>query len=224
MTEIHELLSKTNIFRNVASSDILKILSHTHYQVKHFDKDQLIALSGDECNHLLILLNGSVKGEMIDFSGKTIKIEDITGPNTVASAFVFGRDHQFPVNITANEPVDVVYLSRDALLKVFQENKHVLQNFLNAISTRSQFLTQKMKFLSFKTIQEKMAHYLLSLVQNEKMLVELPKSQTELAVFFGIARPSLARVLGEMEDAGIISIDKRMVKIHNVEKLKSLAE
>lgn len=224
MPEIQETLSKTNLFRNVGTNDILKILSHVHYKVKHFEKDELIALSGEKCNYLLILLNGSVRGEMIDFSGRSIKIEDIKGPETVASAFVFGHENHFPVNITANESVDIVFISRESLLQVFQDNKQVLHNFLNAISTRSQFLTKKMKFLSFKTIQGKMAHYILSLVKkDESMVIDLPKSQTELANFFGVARPSLNRVLSEMEEEGIITVDKRKIKIHQLEKLKGLA-
>lgn len=220
-----ETLSKTNLFRNVATNDIFKILSHVHYKMKHFEKDELIAISGEQCTQLLILLNGSVRGEMIDFSGKSLKIEDIKGPETVASAFVFGNENRFPVNITANESVDIVFISRDSLLKVFQDNKQVLLNFLNAISTRSQFLTKKMKFLSFKTIQGKMAHYILSLVtKGESMVVELPKSQTELSIIFGVTRPSLGRVIAEMEEKGIIEMDKRTVKLKNIKALKKLAE
>ena len=223
MNDIHETLARTNLFKDVPKPEILRILSHTHYQRKQYEKDQLIALSGEKCNQLFIILKGSVKGEMIDFSGKTIKIEDIKGPETVASAFLFGNENKFPVNISATDDVDMVFISKESLLTVFRQNKQVLLNYLNVISSRTQFLTQKMKFLSFKTIQGKMANYLLSILSENQLEIEMPKTHTELAILFGVTRPSLGRVLAEMEHSGIITVQKRKIKICNLEKLKALA-
>ncbi len=223
MNDIHETLAQTNLFRNVSGADIMRILSHTHYQRKQFAKDQLIALSGDKCNMLYIIIEGSVRGEMIDFSGKVIKIEDIKGPETIASAFLFGNDNKLPVNITANNDVEMVFISKESLLKVFQQNKQVLLNYLDAISSRTQFLTQKMKFLSFKTIQGKMASYLLSMLNENQTEIEIHKTHTELAILFGVTRPSLGRVFAEMEQSGIITVNKRNVKICDIKRLKALA-
>lgn len=223
MNEVHEILTRTRIFHHVSSQDILKILSHVHYQVKHFEQDEILALSNETCRNLMIVLNGSVRGEMVDYSGKAIKIEDICGPDTVASAFIFGKDNVFPVDITANEPTDVLYINKESLLGIFQDHKQVLLNFLNIVSSRSQFLTEKMKFLSFKSIQQKLAYYLLSLAKDNETMIELTKSQTELAVIFGVERPSLGRVIARLEEKGIIEIDKRQVKLKNVDALKKLA-
>ena len=47
----------------------------------------------------------------------------------------------------------------------------------------------------------------------------LPKSHQELAEFFGVTRPSLARVFAEMQDEGIITVDRRAISIINRNKL-----
>ena len=88
----------------------------------------------------------------IDFSGKTIKVEDIEAPYPIAPAFLFGKNNKFPVNITANNDVELLLLPKDTVINILQTNVIFLNNFLNSISSRAQFLENKIKFLSFKTI------------------------------------------------------------------------
>ena len=45
----------------------------------------------------------------------------------------------------------------------------------------------------------------------DKDMVELPLTQNDLAEQFGVARPSLARALGEMAEEGMISVDRRVI-------------
>jgi CRP-like cAMP-binding protein len=171
---------------------------------------------------MLIVVQGSVRGEMTDFSGRKLKIEDIPAPRPLAAAFIFGRDNRFPVDIIANEPSVILVIPRDVLVFLLQHSQVVLKNYLNAISSRTQFLSNKIRFLSFKTIKEKIANYILSNLGNDSNLYQLNQSQTELAEFFGVARPSLARALSEMEDEGILRVERRDITILNKEKLNNL--
>jgi CRP/FNR family transcriptional regulator, dissimilatory nitrate respiration regulator len=84
-------------------------------------------------------------------------------------------------------------------------------------------LASKLKFLSFKTIKGKIAQYILSLAGPDKVMVELPMTQNEMAEQFGVARPSLARAMGEMADEGIISVDRRVVRILDRKRLLAVS-
>jgi len=182
----------------------------------------MIVLADEICENLIIVLEGSVKGEMVDSSGKTIKIEDIPAPRMLAAAFLFGNQNRYPVNIVANEEVKLLYIPRDEVLRLLQLNQIMLRNFLDAISIRSQFLTNKIKFLSFKTIKGKLAQYILKLAGPGLNEVELPISQTQLAEFFGVTRPALARALGELEKLGICTVERRRIVIQDEAKLREL--
>ena len=89
----------------------------------------------------------------------------------------------------------------------------ILINFLDMISNRSQFLSEKIKFLSFKTIKGKLAQFILQRAGEDKSDIVLEMTQNDLADFFGVARPSVARALGEMEDAGLIEARGKNIKI-----------
>jgi len=105
---------------------------------------------------------------------------------------------------------------------MMQQNNRVLKNFLDAISSRTQFLSNRIRFLSFKTIREKIAHYILAQTGEGNDRIFLPQSQTNLADFFGVTRPSLARALHELEKEGIIRVERREITLLNKKKLNTL--
>jgi len=218
---MYERLTNCPLFKGLTSDELQNSLSKVHFQLKKYDKNVVIAQSGEECNQMVLIAEGAVKGEMIDPSGKTVKIEEIEAPGTAASAFVFGRDNYFPVNVVTTKPAKILFIDKHELLKLYQINETILHNYLNIISNRTQFLAQKIRFLTFKSIKGKLASYLLKRAQQNLRSFELGKTQAELSELFGVARPSLARVLGEMVDEGIISIDKKVVTILNKEQLKA---
>jgi CRP-like cAMP-binding protein len=217
-----EILTGCPIFTGLTGQEIDVIFSRTHHFTKSFEVGEIAAFSGETVNFLMIVLEGSVKGEMQDFSGKVIKIDDIKAPRVLASAFIFGRQNKFPVNVMANEKTRLIYIPKYDFMKMLQADIRILQNFLNVISGQTQMLANKMKFLSFKTIKGKIAQYIMSLAGQDKEMVELPLTQHDLAEQFGVARPSLARALGEMADEGIITVDRKMIRILDRRRLREV--
>ena len=57
---------------------------------------------------------------MVDFSGKIIKIDDIRSPRPLASAFIFGKQNKFPVNVMANEKTKFLYIPKYDFMKMLQ--------------------------------------------------------------------------------------------------------
>lgn len=210
------------IFQGLDESELGQIFRSVHHFSKTFEVGDIAAFSGEPVNFLIIVLEGSVKGEMVDFSGKTIKIDDIRAPFPLASAFIFGKQNRFPVNVMANEKTKLLYIPKYDFLKMLQTDIRLMQNFLNVISGHTQILANKLKFLSFKTIKGKIAQYILSLAGPGKDLVELPLTQSDLAEQFGVARPSLARALGEMAEEGMISVDRKIIRIIDRKKLREI--
>jgi CRP/FNR family transcriptional regulator, dissimilatory nitrate respiration regulator len=208
-----EKASLCPILKGVSPDLLLQHFEKLQFQIKSFKKDDVLAIQGDEVNRLMILLQGSARGEMTDFAGHVIKIEDVAAPRPLAGAFLFGHENRFPVDVLANEPVKVLVIYREEFLKLLRMNETIQMNYLNLVGSKAQFLSKKIKFLSFKTIKGKIAHYLFGLKQNEEGIICIPASQQELADLFGVARPSVARALGELENEKLITAQNRIVKI-----------
>lgn len=212
------------MFTGISEIELKSLINEIHYQVRVFNKNDIVAIAGEQVNNLYIILSGSVKGEMIDYSGKTIKIEDIEAPRPLATAFLFGKENTFPVTVTASNEVEILSIPVLEFLKLLQKNKQILKNYLNSISSRSQFLSRKLQFLSFKTIKGKMAHFLLQQAGSKLHSVELNTTQQQLAELFGVTRPSLARVLGEMQEEKLIAIDRKTIRLLDKDELGKLIQ
>lgn len=207
------------VLKGVDPQRLKEIFTDVQFQVKKYHPEDMIAHQGEEVNCLMILLKGSVRGEMTDFSGRMIKIEDIQAPKPIAGAFLFGRQNIYPVDIIANESSVILKIFRDQFLKLLQLCPTVQLNYLNLISTKAQFLSNKIKFLSFKTLKGKIAHYILQLDGDEDGCLHLPQTQQAMADLFGAARPSVARAFGQMEAEGVLEMTNRKVKILNRDNL-----
>ena len=218
---IEQLLSNP-LFRNVSAGELRKDFEGLTYKVKNYTKGEILAHQGDVCNKLVILTKGSVRGEMIDESGRLIKIEDIAAPRALAPLFLFGAANRFPVEVTANENTEAIIIPKESVIKLFARNEAFLENYMNMSANYAQTLSEKLFFMSFKTIRQKLASYFLRLSATQGSQILLDRSQQELADYFGISRPSLAREVSHMQDDGLIKADRKQITILNKEKLKFL--
>ena len=180
---------------------------------------------GAVCNRLVILTKGSVRGEMIDYSGRLIKVEDIAAPRAIAPLFLFGEENRYPVEVTANEPTEVIELPKSSVLRLFRKNEQFLENYMNLSANYARTLSDKLFFMSFKTIRQKLASYLLRLYkQQQQTHITLDRSQQELSDYFGVSRPSLARELAHMQEDGLLIADRKHITILQKEQLVRLIQ
>lgn len=211
----YSLLSKAPLFKGMTPDEVRIILSAVVFRVKKFQSGLMISQSGEPVNALIVVIRGVVKGEMVDYEGRVIKIEDIPAPGALASAFMFGSRNWFPVNVIAISDGELLIIEKPDFLKLLMKSDTLLLNFLEMISNRSQFLSEKMKFLNFKTIKGKLANYILEKAGKESVSITLGMTQNELADFFGVARPSVARALGDLEKEGYIDAKGKNIRIIN---------
>jgi CRP-like cAMP-binding protein len=218
-----DILAENYLFRNLEKNEIGMIIRDIHHQVKKCAKGEVIAREGDNYDKLMILVHGSVVGEMMDFEGRVLRVEQRSAPETVATAFIFGRNNKLPVTITALEETRLLLIPRDDLMHLFSKNQVVLKNFLDIMANRAQFLSRQLKLLGLHSIKGKIAHYLLDQVKLQGGLkIQMPHTQNDLAEMFGVARPSVARALKEMNEEKYIVSKGKTVEILNKSILSGL--
>ena len=209
------------ICRNITADERENFLHQLNFKTKSFKQGEWIARQGDVVKALHILLKGSVKAEMIADSGAVLNIETIRAPNLLAPAFLFAENNQFPVDVLALEDCEIIIVSKESIMQQLASNKRFLQGFITFNANRTRFLSERLQFLSVKTIKGKLAQYILARANNTNFTMD--RSQTALAEYFGVARPSLSRSLSEMIKEEIISLKGKHGKVLNHLKLKQLS-
>jgi CRP-like cAMP-binding protein len=218
---MYTILTNSPLFRGLQPQKLEMLLHGLNFQTKTYPKETLIKFAQEECNALIIIEEGVVRGEMTDISGKVLKVEDISAPNAIAFAFLFGRNNKFPVNVISNTACKLIFIPKQEFVRLLQEDETILVNYLNMVSSKVQFLSSRLSILSLKDLKSKLAHFILQQTQNGKLVnFRMSQNQTQLADFFGVARPSLARALKQFVDEGVIELNRSDVKILDMQALK----
>ena len=213
------------LFRGITLERLFADLEEISFHTRSYKKGEILAQQGAVCNRLVILTKGSVRGEMIDYSGRLIKVEDIAAPRAIAPLFLFGEENRYPVEVTANEPTEVIELPKSSVLSLFRKNEQFLENYMNLSANYARTLSDKLFFMSFKTIRQKLASYLLRLYKlQQQEHITLDRSQQELGDYFGVSRPSLARELAHMQEDGLLIADRKHITILQKEELVRLIQ
>ena len=213
------------LFRGITPERLFADLEEISFHTRSYKKGEILAQQGAVCNRLVILTKGSVRGEMIDYSGRLIKVEDIAAPRAIAPLFLFGEENRYPVEVTTNEPTEVIELPKSSVLSLFRKNEQFLENYMNLSANYARTLSDKLFFMSFKTIRQKLASYLLRLYkQQQQTHITLDRSQQELSDYFGVSRPSLARELAHMQEDGLLIADRKHITILQKEQLVRLIQ
>ena len=149
-----DILKLSPLFSGLDTLEINLLINKVFHQIRTFSNQEVLAFSGEKVERAMILLEGKLQGEMVDFSGNSLKIEEIEPPQMVAAAFLYGPQSFFPVNLSALSDGKVLIFLKNDFTQLLSNDLRLLNNYLNIVSGKAQFLSRKITFLSFKTIRE----------------------------------------------------------------------
>ena len=215
-------ISTCPLFSNISKDDQEAFLTRLVSNKKIIDKGKTVARQGDEIKHLYLLVKGIVRTEMITQEGNSLEIEFIDAVRPLAPAFVFAQNNRFPVDVITIEECHFLLIPKEVWLSEMMSNETLLTNFLKLNSNMTVFLSQKLQMISIKSIKGKLSLFILENTTDKKNSFTLKRNRTQLAEYFGVQRPSLARTMSELVDKGIISIDKREVTVLKRHELKKI--
>lgn len=207
------------LFQGLTPTEIDLLLVNRH-RILQFKAGEPILMQGSAYKALLIVADGSVKGEMTTPAGERIIMEQIHSPRSIAPAFLYATDNTLPVDVIALSDTTLISIPIKHFTEILQQEVRVLVNFIRSMSDRSKFLSNRIRLLGFGTIKSKLANYLLQRMQQEgNPDFYIPHTHQELADLFGVTRPALSRAWGQLVEEGILTTHKKHITITNQSQL-----
>lgn len=211
---MYDILTGCPLFRGMTARDIENILTRDDVSVTLYKAGELIAQKDTAYSGLMVLLEGSAEGIFTYHSGQSSAIETLSPGELIAPAFLFGGYNRLPVNVVAVEESAIMTLHRGLLFELMQENTLILSNFIDIISNRAGVWQKRIYALSYKTLREKLASYLLDHTRDGACEVAVPDIR-EIADYFSATRSSLLSVIEGLEKKHFIESDGKVIKIVN---------
>ena len=201
--ELSQFLTQVSLFKGFDINETEAVLKKINYHIRNYKKNETVFFRGDNIENIIIILEGSAKGEMQKSGGETITIDFIKTYEIIAPAFIFGDTKVFPVDLISVEKSKYLFLNKKDFVEIMQEDKRILLNFLDEISNKSQLLSKRIWFnFVNKTINDKILSYIR---ENQKDgIISFQPNISELSKKFEITRPSLSREISTLCDRGIL--------------------
>ena len=190
-------LANVSLFKGLNPQEISDCLRKVDFRIKDYKKNEIVFFRGDILKKVIIIINGTTHGEMQKFNGDTIVINQMKSGEVLASAFLFGNDNIFPVDLVTLENSKFLLFDKEKYLNLIQSDKRLLLNFINEISNKSQLLSKRIWFnFTHKTIEEKILSYINENAKNNK--IKFLPSISALAKKFEVTRPALSREISNL--------------------------
>lgn len=223
MNELSELLMQCKLFKGFDEKVLVDFINTSKYVKKVYKKNEIIAFEGANCISIGIILSGNVEMQRIYESGRVVVMERLFSGNIFGEVIIFSDYNTYPATIMAAKNTAIVYISKENVLLQCSKSGYFLNNFMGLLSDKILMLNRKIKNMSYQTIAQKLANYIIEEHKKQKsMKIRLNQTRKEIAEQMGIPRPSLSRELMKLRDKKIIIFDKNYVEVRDIEALESI--
>jgi CRP-like cAMP-binding protein len=196
---------------------------------KNYEKDSIILSESDAGNALFILVSGKVKISRIshDENNKEV-ILSILNPSDFFGEMALLDGLARSATVTAMAKSEVFIIQRNDFLELLKTHPEVSISLLRELAQRLRAAGMKIKALSLKDAEGKVATVLLQLADEvgkiRKGIVEIEKLpyQHELANMAGTSRETISRTLHSFAKKGLVELEGSFLRIMDYEKFKEL--
>ncbi|HEX3043272.1 MAG TPA: Crp/Fnr family transcriptional regulator [Bacillota bacterium] len=225
----NSILSKCPLFQNIPPEELPGMLKCLKAHLKKYRKSEIIVLEGHPLEGIGILLAGAGAVTRESINGGRVMMLLLAPGDIFGEIAAYAEEGRWPATVMAQEESEVLFLPVGRIPSNCERqcsgHRLLLQNMLRIISNRALLLTQKIDYLTRKSLREKIAAYFLDESQRTgQTTFRLPLNRNELADFLSASRPGLSREMARMRDEGLIEFHKESVKIKDIQGLKRLGE
>lgn len=220
--DIQRYLARLPLFTDIGSAALQHLAAGSG--LRQLERGAVVFHQGDPCEHFHVVASGQVKLFVVSPAGQE-KIVELIGPGgSFAEALMFlGR----PCMVSAQALVDttLVSVSRAAVMAELAREPQFALRMLAGLSRRLHGLVQDVQAYALQSGVQRVVGYLLNqpapagAACADGLTVSLPVGKAALASRLSLTPEYFSRVLRELEDAGLIAVDRRDIRILDARRL-----
>ncbi len=208
-----EILSETELFRDIKKEDISSLLNCLCPIIKKFKPSSYIFHEGDTHTPVGIILKGNVQIVYDDFSGNRHIINSLSEKNMFGESFACSSAENITVSAIATDESEIMLFDFKKILTTCNNSclfhNALIFNMLRAVSQKNVFLSEKINIISKRTTREKLLTFLsYQSKKNNSSEFTIEFSRQELADFLCVDRSAMSSELSKMKTDGIIDYNK----------------
>ncbi len=190
--------------------------------VETFDRGKTIFFPGDPAERVYFLRRGAVKLSRVYEAGEEITVALLRENSVfgVLSLITGNRSDRF-YHAVAFTPVELISAPIEQFEQALKENSDMSWLMLKGLSSRILQTEMMVETLAHRDMGSRLVSFLLILCRdfglpnNDGITIDLRLSHQAIAEAIGSTRVTVTRLLGDLKDGELISINKKKITVHN---------
>lgn len=217
-----DLFLNWKLCKNISETDIQNLRKRITPRKQSYQRGSIIALEDDDCSGIGVVVSGQAVVQRMLANGNLLVLDRLQRGASFGEVIIFSERNTYPATIVAEIDTVVCFVSKADVLLLCQTSPVFLLNFMSQLSNRILLMNQKIKTLTFSSIRQKTANFILDAYHQQKqMVLNFDISRNDMANQLGLPRPSFSRELAAMKAEGWIDYDRKSISILNLETLQA---
>ncbi|HED14171.1 MAG TPA: Crp/Fnr family transcriptional regulator [Gammaproteobacteria bacterium] len=214
-------LRTISLFRQIDPEQLHRIACQSRFIT--FKKEQFIFHKGDACNGIYIAVLGTLRLFFLSAEGKEHVVRILGPGQSFAEAVAFNKK-PCPVNVQALSDATVLLVPKGIIFEILVDNPECVRSMLAGLSLRLHQLIMQIEALTLNSGIQRVIGYLLQHgadLAAEEATISLPASKTVIASLLNLTPESFSRVLRTLCEERLIEVDKRNIRVLDLEGLRT---
>ena len=211
------------MFREISADEIGRI-AHACREIRA-PKGTILFQKGDPANGFYLVVQGQLKLTFLSHTGAEKIVEIIAAGQTFGEAVMF-LERPYPVYAQTLVDSLLLHVSKAAVFEEISRNRTFALKMLAGLSIRLHGLIHDVAAYSLNTATQRLIGFLLSqdLGKNEsgQPVAKLPAGKAVIASRLNISAETFSRMLHDLSDGGLISVQGRNIVLLDVEQLRKI--
>jgi CRP/FNR family transcriptional regulator, cyclic AMP receptor protein len=183
---------------------------------------------GDEAGPVLVLLDGRVKVVALTPAGREV-IVAVRGPGDLLGEMAAFDGQPRSATVATLEPVDALLVPGSAFAAFLERRPRVALVLLRMVAERLRYADAQQADFATHDVVGRVAHRLVELCERfgepgaDRIEIELPLSQEELAAWTGASREAVSKALQLLRSLRIVETRRRRVAVLDLDALRARA-
>ncbi|HIV17567.1 MAG TPA: Crp/Fnr family transcriptional regulator [Candidatus Alectryocaccobium stercorigallinarum] len=206
-------LSATRLFRGISEEEIESLMKCLQAKKQKYKKGETIIAEGSITEHIGFVLSGMAMMSHGDIWGNTSILGNVAPGSVFAEVYACIPGQPMLITVSASEDTEVLFLNVNRVLTVCTNacpfHARLAQNLLTVCAYKAMQLSQKILYMSSKSIRSRLMLYFSECVkQAGSSSFLIPYNRQQLADYLGVDRSAMSNELSKMQKEGLISYNK----------------
>ncbi|MFE8699479.1 Crp/Fnr family transcriptional regulator [Cytobacillus sp. FJAT-54145] len=189
-------------------------------------KGSYLFQEGQPAKEMYIVLSGKVQISKTNAEGNELSLRLCSSNDIVGELTLFTQDPRYIFNAKVIENGEVAVMNLQDLERALFKNAKLAAEFLKWMNDHIRKTVTKFRDLVLNGKKGALYSTLIRLchsygvVREDGIQINIPLTNQDLANFCGTARESVSRMLADLRKANVISVNKKIITVHNIDFIK----